>query len=223
MTQEKPLPAWLRWGIPVLLMLFSLACEVIVPDARKPGFFSEDGPHEAVQAIWMVVGFVVACLLTWKVPSLWLKLWFGIAALSCLYVGGEEISWGQSIFSWATPASWGLVNDQNETNLHNTSAWLDQKPKIILQIGVLVGGLIIPALQRWSPSRLPARFAAIYPTSQLSIAAGLALSVKLIETVQDRIDEHLFWRASEVLELFIYYFVMLYLLEMWARFKRVPE
>lgn len=220
MTDDKPsLPAWLRWGLPTLLMVFCLICEAVVPNPMKPAFFSEGGPHEALQALWMLAGLVFACLLTYRAPNLWLKLWFGIAALACLFVGGEEISWGQTFFNWATPESWGSINDQNETNLHNTSDWLDQKPKILLQIGVLVGGLIIPALQKWKPASLPPRFALIYPTSQVSIAAGFALAVKLIDTVQDRLDQHLFWRASEVLELFIYYFVMLYLIEMWQRFK----
>ena len=140
------------------------------------------------------------------------------------FCAGEEISWGQTYLQWVTPESWGLINDQNETNLHNTSDWLDQKPKILLQIGVLVGGLIIPALARWKPEKLSARFAAIYPTWQTSVTAGIALALKLIDTVQDRVDAHLFWRISEAIEIFVYYFVLLYLIEMVRRFKpRAPE
>ena len=30
-----------------------------------------------------------------------------IAALSCLYIGGEEVSWGQHIFFWQNPDSGG--------------------------------------------------------------------------------------------------------------------
>ena len=37
---------------------------------------------------------------------------------------GEEISWGQRIFGWATPESFGELNAQNETNLHNI--WIFQ-------------------------------------------------------------------------------------------------
>ena len=43
--------------------------------------------------------------------------------LSCVFafvtlaMAGEELSWGQRIFRWETPA--GFVNDQGETNLHN--------------------------------------------------------------------------------------------------------
>ena len=32
---------------------------------------------------------------------------------------GEEISWGQRLFGWETPADWAAMNVQKETNLHN--------------------------------------------------------------------------------------------------------
>lgn len=217
----KPLPALVRWVIPALMLVFCVVCEFVVPTEAKPAFFSEGGPVERMQEIILALAVIYAGLLTWKVQGRWLKAWFGVAALSCIYVLGEEISWGQMIFYWETPELWGAINDQNETNLHNTSTWLDQKPKVILQIGVLVGGLIIPALQKWKPSALPTKFTAIYPTAQVSVAAGFALAVKLIETAQDITGDKLFWRPSEVLEIYIYYFVMIYLLEMWKRFK--PE
>lgn len=124
---------------------------------------------------------------------------------------------GQTYLQWATPESWGQINDQNETNLHNTSAWLDQKPKILLQIGVLVGGLILPALQKWKPEKLPAKFAVIYPSAQVVPVAALAVAVKLIDEIQEVVTWRIFWRSSEVLELYIYYFVLIYLLVMWKR------
>jgi branched-subunit amino acid ABC-type transport system permease component len=36
-------------------------------------------------------------------------------------MGMEEISWGQRLFHWATPAALQQVNDQGETNFHNIS------------------------------------------------------------------------------------------------------
>jgi hypothetical protein len=212
---------WL-W-IPVALMIGDLLCEIFVPIAARPQFFSEAGPHEKVQALFMFAGLIYATRLFFVVEGIWLKLWFGIAALSCFYIAGEEISWGQTFFGWLTPEFWSQINDQQETNLHNTSDWLDQKPKTLLQIGVLVGGIIIPALQKWRPSALPARYAAIYPTWHVVVTAAFAVLVKIIDTVQDLVhpytDWRIFWRASEVLEIYIYYFVLIYLIAMWKRFK----
>jgi disulfide bond formation protein DsbB len=39
-----------------------------------------------------------------------------ISALSCLYIAGEEMSWGQHFFHWNTPEYWAMVNRQEETN-----------------------------------------------------------------------------------------------------------
>lgn len=44
---------------------------------------------------------------------------FALIALACLFIAGEELSWGQWIFHWETPDSLAAVNLQNETNLHN--------------------------------------------------------------------------------------------------------
>lgn len=207
------------WGIPVLLMIGQILSEIYVPNAQKPDFFSEGGPHEKIQATIMWVAVIFAGRLLLAVEGKWLKFWYGIAFLGCLYIAGEEISWGQTYLQWATPESWGQINDQNETNLHNTSTWLDQKPKILLQIGVLIGGMIIPALQKWKPSALPVKYAAIYPSWQVAVTAGFALFVKIVDTIQDRSDFRLFWRPSEVLEIYIYYFVLIYLIVMWVKFK----
>lgn len=46
-------------------------------------------------------------------------LLLGILFLICF---GEEISWGQRIFNWETPALLSEINSQRETNLHNI--WL---------------------------------------------------------------------------------------------------
>ena len=46
-----------------------------------------------------------------------------LAAMGAVFLlmGLEEISWGQRLFHWATPAALEQVNDQGELNLHNIS------------------------------------------------------------------------------------------------------
>ena len=170
----------------------------------------------------MSLAFFIALALLVKVKSqnIWLTAWVGIAALASLYVAGEEVSWGQWIFNWTTPEFWQGVNDQNETNLHNTSSWLDQKPRLVLLIGTIVGGLIIPALMKWKPAALPQKFTIIYPPSILSVTAAFALLIKIIDKVQDGFDDNLLTRAAEIEELYLYYFVLLYLLALKRRIVR---
>ena len=47
-------------------------------------------------------------------------------ALLCLFVGLEEMSWGQTIFNWDTPELFNEVNAQKETNLHNHVGFKDK-------------------------------------------------------------------------------------------------
>jgi len=47
------------------------------------------------------------------------RVLFGLAALACFLVAGEELSWGQWIFGWGTPDALAEINLQNETNAHN--------------------------------------------------------------------------------------------------------
>ena len=206
---------FLWWGLPLALLLANLVAEVTVPQAYKPHFYSEGGPIEKIQEIFLFISIILAAILCVKVKGLWLKLWFAVAVLCSIYVLGEEISWGQHYFNWTTPDYWLHINDQQETNLHNTSAWLDQKPRIMLQLGVLVGGLVIPVLQYWKPQALPEKFSAIYPTWHLAFTAFLAVLVK----IEDWMNVPILHRSSEIMEMYLYYFVFLYLLLMKKRFS----
>ena len=78
-----------------------------------------------------------------------------IAALSCLYIAGEEMSWGQHFFHWNTPEYWAEVNRQQETNLHNTYAVFEKYPRAVLELGVLIGGIIIPIAAMFDPGCAP--------------------------------------------------------------------
>jgi len=45
-------------------------------------------------------------------------VWVGFG-LACVLVAMEEVSWGQILFDWGTPAFFDAHNSQHETNLHN--------------------------------------------------------------------------------------------------------
>ena len=54
-----------------------------------------------------------------SVPPLSLKIIFYFLSASSFVVAMEEMSWGQMIFNWKTPAEISLINTQGETNFHN--------------------------------------------------------------------------------------------------------
>ena len=222
MTKENSPIDMLWWlGLPLFFMTGQIAIEIFVPANLKPALHSEWGPHETLQTLFIALAFLVAVFtlpkIDWKADRL-SGVWVLLAALCCFYVTGEEISWGQQILKWDTPAYWSTLNDQNETNLHNTSAWLDQKPRLLLFIGIAVGGLVVPALRKWKPSALPAKFAAIYPPDCLVVPAlGVAVPYLLQEIAEHFFGRGVFHRVSELQELFMYYFVFMYLVALRIR------
>jgi hypothetical protein len=69
-----------------------------------------------------------------------------VAALACLFIGGEEVSWGQHIFFWQEPSLVTAVNEKGELSLHNMNKGFERGPRTLLEIGVFAGGLVVPLL-----------------------------------------------------------------------------
>lgn len=200
--------------VPVLALAVQACIEIFVPTDLKPGLHSEYGPHEMLQSLIMLVAAILALRML-TMPQVrerpFLFAWVLIAFVCSVYVTGEELSWGQHMFEWNTPEYWTKLNDQGETNLHNTSIWLDQKPRLLLEIGVLVGGIIIPSLRYFKVS-LPQKFSLIYPDSRVFVTSILALIVKVTEKVDEQMKSvEIFHRASEIEEIYLFYFVFIYL------------
>ena len=203
---------WL-W-IPIFVVLAQIVFERMFASEFVLNFLSEGGPHELLQFLVISAAFFVAVSMVFKVrfkEQKFLFFWVSLAALCCFYVAVEEVSWGQHVFEWTTPEFWSQVNDQNETNFHNTSSWLDQKPRILLEMGVVVGGLIFPLIMKFRPKLLPERFSIIYPSGFLAVTAGGFLILKLVDKA-DVFGILPFVRASEIQELYLFYFVLLYMI-----------
>lgn len=148
-----------------------------------------------------------------------LTLWVAVAAAACFYIAGEEASWGQHYFNWATPEAWMAISDQGETNLHNTSSWLDQKPRLLLELGVIVGGILVPLAALWRPAIRRGPLAVILPPLLCLPSALLAEGVRMSERLASSLGDkpYLFHRPSEVQEFYFYLFTLLYLIVLRRR------
>jgi len=90
-----------------------------------PDFWlKESGLYETVGA----VACFIAGLLNLGSFRLLLKqernlnsLWFLLIALTCLFIAGEEISWGQHFFDYEVSGSIASTNFQKEFNFHNST------------------------------------------------------------------------------------------------------
>lgn len=220
MTYRSSLDSIFWLWVPALFFVGQIFIEMTLPTQLLSDMHSEGGSHEILQ--FFVITFALLMALAglarvqWSTQK-WLGVWFGVAAFCCLYVAGEEISWGQHVFYWETSEHWARINDQNETNFHNTSSWLDQKPRLLLLIGITCGGLIFPLLQKYKPGILPARFRVIYPDWRMFVVALAVVVPYLVEKTAEAMGIITFVRGSEVQELFMYYFVALYLWDLRGR------
>lgn len=206
-------PSAILWlWVPIIIIIAQIGVELFVPVEYLPEMHSEGGPIESLQFIVMSLACLLAFYLLIRVENKLLKVWIAILLAGSIYITGEEVSWGQHIFGWYTPEFWTSINDQNETNFHNTSSWLDQKPRALLIIGMVVGGVVFPLLRKFKPSALPQKFASLYPQDYIFVTAlGVIVPYLLQEIAVNLFNVGLFHRVSELQELYMYYFILLYL------------
>ena len=212
---------WWLW-LPIAAILAQLAVDNLFPPGARNLVNSEQGLVEFLHVVLPFAGMLVALRMLFMPEQRqhsWLWLWLALAAAGSFYIAGEEASWGQHYLQWATPESWQAVNDQGETNLHNTSSWFDQKPRTLLEIGIVIGGILIPlaALKRPAIRRL--RLAIIFPPFICLPSAVLAEAARATERLLPLLSPGtlVFSRASEVQETYFYFFILLYLIVLRRR------
>ena len=145
-----------------------------------------------------------------------------IAALSCFYIAGEEMTWGQHFFHWNTPEYWAAVNRQEETNLHNTYAIFDKWPRAILELGVLIGGILIPVAATFDPRVRANRLSLFLPAAAQIPTAIIALGTKAADMLSQKgyVGE-LLQRPGETIELYLYFFILAYLIVFARRIREI--
>ena len=119
------------------------------------------------------------------------------------------------------------VNDQGETNLHNTSALLDQVPRMLLTIAAVVGGVLMPSYYLIKNKQFTADefFAWLWPTYVNIPTCLLAVLVSLHEKAYKLFDTtvpHILdIRAGETKECLLAMFLFMYIASFYKRLKQV--
>lgn len=111
--------AWIAMALPLLV---AVGAGALVP--FRSVFLWLTAEDSVVE--WLQFGAIVGIAFSFAVLALrtrrrypWFAALAAVIALGALFVAGEEISWGQRIFGWATPAELEEVNRQGESNIHN--------------------------------------------------------------------------------------------------------
>lgn len=221
--------------MPLAVLALLVGVLVVDPDGYDEWFHRKEGVIEWATVLVLLPavaagGYAIArrALL----PGRALRLWTFVLTGGCFYFAGEEISWGQWIWHWETPEFFQVHNRQSETNLHNTSRWLNEKPRLVLELAIL-GFAVLELVRRLGGRTVrSARLAWLLPPA---VCLPTALLVVLVR-VPDRLEKFLVGRfehgplaqvrLSEPQELFFAWFLMLYALALAARLRiaaRLPS
>lgn len=159
-----------------------------------------------------------------------LWMWVFLGTLGCIYFGGEEASWGQHLFGWESSEVWQKFNDQQETNLHNSDKYgplLDQLPRNLLTLGILVGGIIAPLWRRRRELRLnPASIHYwIWPTIVCLPVGIFEVFISFPETIYENVTGNpqpprFNISSGELKEFFAANFLLIYLMSFNLRMRQ---
>ena len=230
MNNPKP-SAWfnvLAILLPLIICIYFMVITIAMPE-KMLLYIAKDqhdggGLVEHLTVITLIPGIVLGLFAfiryRTQIHPWWAAYWLLIWVLACIYFAGEEASWGQWYFGWETPETYSQINDQNETNLHNTSSWLDQKPRTLVEIWIFVTGFIFPIVNRFKNKKtISSRFYWIHPMPILFSSAAFFTFVRLSEWIEFQ-NINNFIGSSEFREFTIALFLMLFLLSYFARLSK---
>jgi hypothetical protein len=220
----------ITWALAAVLFLFPLVggFGVVVTRVSRSLFHhitDEDAILEWAQVILYVSAGVfafVTALRLWRSGSRWPALaWFAFT-LGCVFVTGEEISWGQRIFHWTTPESLRAINRQGETTIHNIRTVLNTV-NVVLLVGGLYGALAGMALRRFRPIQSLERAWLFVPPVFLSSAFGVVFAYKLSRLTVFRTSGYTIVRLGEWAELCFAFGLAAFAALVYKRLRRESE
>ena len=138
--------------------------------------FREDGPFEYASAALYGLAALFCVRHAFRAHG-WprLRFWLVGLALLFIFVGGEEISWGQRLFDIGTPDGLAAINVQGELTLHNVySNSLFVYPGLAVTAALLC---ILPLLHAYSPNVRRILDALQFPVASLACAALYGFAV----------------------------------------------
>lgn len=174
---------------------------------------AEDDVVEYLTALGYLVAAIVFAVLAWR-SSGWQRLWFVLFAVGFFLIAGEEVSWGQRLFGFGTPAELKRDNVQGELTLHNIEGVQDN----VRLLGVLIFSglfLVLPFLvdRPGRVSRLVERFRIPVPPFWCAPIVLVGLAFMIIP----RLDGSVIFSLDETGELYLAVAVAAFGFALWPK------
>jgi len=223
------------WPLPLALAVIIAGYIILEPKAYQFWIESEFGFIEIATPLILIPAIICGVKIfrkRHKLPNKLLTFWFVMVTLGSVYFAGEDLSWGQHYIGWETPEHIAELNKQEETNLHNMSSWFNQKPRLALEMFVLIGGVFVAAWRKIKGEIFSAGGLAywFWPGFACLLAAVLAIVTRMPERIYKWNDHSFeFWlfpvniRYSEIQELYFAFFLMIYLVSVLQRLKSIQS
>ncbi len=153
--------------VAAVLGLIGLVLSHAAPEYFKTSYVIEDGFIEWLTVFALVASTVLMLRRAWSLRSVRSRVFLFVTVMAAavfVFGAGEEISWGQRIFSIETPGWLAEKNKQSEMNLHNLVIGGVSINKLVfsklLAVVLLVYLIVIPLLCKRNP-QLAARIDAL--------------------------------------------------------------
>ncbi len=219
------------WWLYLPLVFFAARWAIHIYSDSKDGLESwlrnETGVVENLTVFLLLVslGMTISVLCRFHkelhyIPRIFLLIY----CLGCVYFAGEEASWGQHWFGWETSEYFQSINDQQETNFHNTSIFLDRLPKAIVSLLIFIGGVVVPLVFMLRKRRInyQNRFWWLLPTSVCLPTAVIASIATWPSKIERAIDFNFYFdQAQEIKELYIALFILLFVISLYLRLSQL--
>jgi hypothetical protein len=145
------------WLLPLAILVGGVAARI----AGKPVYAwltEEDGFCENMQVLCYLAGIALAALVIrceLRRGQRLMAALYVVVVLGLVFMVGEETSWGQRIFGWATPEEIAAINKQKETNLHNIKGVGASFKWVQLLVGAVgtIAPLVVLGWKRLAPWR----------------------------------------------------------------------
>ena len=240
--KNKELHIFLWFFFPILIFLFFLIVKQLNPVFFSNFFQGEKGFIENGTFFILLIAIITTFSVIKKIKTKLLRKNFYVLMILFLiglvYFAGEEVSWGQHWFNWETNNFFKNFNDQAETNFHNISSWLDQKPRFVLILFVILGGTILPfffdnnknsfllksdSLKWFYPTFccFPSSLMCLFVYSLDNLYKILCYGTPGIDIKCKYIPELFYFRTSEIVEFYISFFLLIYILSINSRLKKI--